>query len=72
MLQGMIYEKNGDINNAFIAYRNAVDVFVKNNNSYYGIRMPEQLKKDLLRTASQNGFVDEISRYEKNIEHNFQ
>ena len=65
MLQGMIYEKNEDINNAFIAYRNAVDVFVKNNGSYYGVKMPEQLKKDVLRTAYQNGFVDELGRYEK-------
>lgn len=65
MLQGLIYEKNKDINNAFIAYRNAADVYLKNNGSYYETRMPEQLKKDVLRTASQNGFLDELSRYEK-------
>lgn len=65
MLQGLIYEKNADINNAFIAYRNAVDVYLKNNGSYYDVRMPEQLKKDLLRTASQNGFYDELGRYER-------
>lgn len=65
IIQGMIYEKSNDINNAFIAYRNAVDVFIKNNGSYYGITIPEQLKKDVLRTAYQNGFVDEVGRYEK-------
>ena len=65
ILQGMIYEKSADINNAFIAYRNAVDVFIKNNGSYYGITMPDQLKKDVLRTAYQNGFMDEVGRYEK-------
>jgi hypothetical protein len=65
MLQGMIYEKNADINNAFIAYRNAADVFINNKGSYYGINMPEQLKKDVLRTAYQNGFMDEVGRYEK-------
>lgn len=65
MLQGLIYEKNGDANNAFISYRNAVDVYLKNNGSYYETKMPEQLKKDLLRTASQNGYPDELGRYEK-------
>lgn len=65
MLQGIIYEKNGDINNAFISYRNAVDIFLKNNNRYYGIELPDQLKKDLLRTAAQNGFTDQVQQYEK-------
>ena len=65
MLQGLIYEKSNDINNAFIAYRNAADVYLENNGSYYGTKMPEQLKKDLLRTANKNGFIDEVSRYEK-------
>lgn len=65
MLQGLIYEKGNDVNNAFIAYRNAADVYLKNNGSYYGTEMPQQLKKDLLRTARANGFMDEVSRYEK-------
>ncbi|MEO8404464.1 MAG: hypothetical protein ABI480_07720 [Chitinophagaceae bacterium] len=64
-LQGMIYEKNGDINNAFIAYRNAADVYEGSNGSFYGTSMPDQLKKDVLRTAEQNGFIDEKERYEK-------
>jgi hypothetical protein len=65
MLQGMIYEKNADINNAFIAYRNAADVYLQHGGSYYGTLMPVQLKKDLLRTAYLNGFTDELQRYEK-------
>lgn len=65
MLQGMIYERNDDINNAFIAYRNAVDVFLKNDGMYYGTRMPAQLKQDILRMASLNGFLDELGRYER-------
>ena len=65
MLQGLIYERANDINNAFIAYRNAADVYLNNNGSYYGTGMPEQLKKDLLRTAHANGFMDELGRYEK-------
>lgn len=70
-LQGMIYEKNGDVNNAFIAYRNAADVYLENDGSYYGTKMPEQLKKDLLRTAQQNGFRDELERYEKLLHSNY-
>jgi hypothetical protein len=71
MVQGMIYERNAEINNAFIAYRNAADLFIKDNGSYYGVKMPEQLKKDVLRTAHQNGFVDEVDRYEKLLNYAF-
>lgn len=72
MLQGLIYEQGNDINNAFIAYRNAADVYIENKGSYYGVQMPEQLKKDLLRTAYANGFMDELGRYEKILETRFE
>ena len=65
MLQGIIYETSADWNNAFISYRNSVDLFLKNNNSYYGVSIPDQLKKDLLHAADMNGFSDELGRYEK-------
>jgi uncharacterized protein len=65
MLQGIIYEHDRDINNAFISYRNAADIYLRNNNSYYGVQLPLQLKKDVLRTAALNGFTDEVGRYEK-------
>jgi uncharacterized protein len=65
MLQGMIYESAGDLNNAFIAYRNAAEVYLKKESQvYYGVKLPEQLKKDLLRTAYLNGFTDEQTRFE--------
>jgi hypothetical protein len=64
-LQGMIFEKGNDINNAFIAYRNAVEIYLKNNNNYYGVQMPEQLKKDVVRTANEMGFFEEQARLEK-------
>jgi hypothetical protein len=63
-LQGMIYEMAGDVNNAFIAYRNAADVYLKAANNYYGVKMPKQLQFDLLRTATVMGFAAEIQRYE--------
>ena len=64
-LQGMIYEMAGDVNNAFIAYRNAADVYLKAGNNYYGVKMPQQLRVDLLRTATAMGFTGEEQRYEK-------
>jgi len=32
ILQGILYEATGDINNAFIAYRNAEEIYGRNNN----------------------------------------
>jgi hypothetical protein len=63
-LQGMIYEKNKDFNNAFISYRNAADIYLENKGNYYGINIPGQLQKDLLRAAALNQFNDELQRYE--------
>lgn len=69
MLQGLIYEHDGDINNAFIAYRNAADVYLNSkDHTYYGIMMPEALKLDVLRMADYNGFTSELSRYEEAFE----
>lgn len=66
MLQGIIYESAGDVNNAFIAYRNAAETYLANSdNSWYGVHIPDQLKQDVLRTALANGFMDEVSRFEK-------
>lgn len=64
MLQGILYEIAGDINNAFISYRNSADIFIRNNFEYYEVAMPVQLKKDLLRLAYLNGFSAELQRYE--------
>lgn len=64
MLQGIIYEKGNDLNNAFIAYRNAADVYLQNGENWYGTDMPLQLKKDVLRTAASLGFLAELQQYE--------
>lgn len=64
-IQGIIYEQSRDINNAFISYRNAVDLYLKNNSQYYGTSLPPQLVKDLFRTADLMGFQDELGRYEQ-------
>lgn len=65
ILQGILYESVGDINNAFIAYRNASEIYFKNQGSYFGVPIPEQLKSDLLRTTNQLGFREEHEFYRK-------
>ncbi len=65
ILQGLIYESTGDTNNAFIAYRNAAEIYDSNGGTYFGVAMPDQLKYDLARTAKQMGFTDDYNRYLK-------
>jgi hypothetical protein len=68
MVQGMIYEAAGETNNAFISYRNATDLFLSAKGpNYYGVKMPEQLKNDLFRTADRMGFTDEIDLYQRKL-----
>lgn len=63
--QGLLYEYNGDINNAFISYRNAVDIYLEHEDLYFGTNCPNQLKIDLLRTAKAIGFSNEFLRYKE-------
>ncbi|WP_282080595.1 COG3014 family protein [Aquimarina algiphila] len=65
IVQGLLYEASGDINNAFIAYRNAVDLYLENEGIYIGVHIPDQLGKDLLRTANAMGFMDQVKHYEQ-------
>ena len=65
ILQGILYEGTGDINNAFIAYRNAEEIYAGNGGTYFGVTMPQQLKDDLLRTSYALGFKQEYNDYLK-------
>lgn len=65
MLQGLIYESDGDVNNAFIAYRNAAEVYLgSKDRTWYGTGMPQTLQQDVLRTAALNGFKSELGHFE--------
>lgn len=64
LLMGLIYDAAGDWNNAFIAYRNAYDTYQSDYLKNFGLSSPEQLKKDLLRTAYLCGFQTELKQYE--------
>jgi uncharacterized protein len=65
VVMGMIYEAASDPNNAFIAYRNAYNVYTEIYEKQFGVEAPSQLKLDLLRTAHQIGFFTELRRFEE-------
>jgi uncharacterized protein len=62
-LMGIIYQSTGDYNNAFIAYRNALEIYESDYKRLFSMKAPEQLKKDLLNTAWWTGFSEEFIRY---------
>lgn len=67
MVMGFLYEVAGDANNAFIAYRNAFEIYKDDYKELYGTSVPKQLQRDLIRTATQTGFIAEADRYAKDF-----
>ncbi|MEX2231499.1 MAG: hypothetical protein WD824_05030 [Cyclobacteriaceae bacterium] len=63
-LMGIIYQSTGDFNNAFIAYRNALEIYEQDYQTLFSTPMPEQLKKDLLNTSWWTGFTEEFREYQ--------
>jgi hypothetical protein len=59
-LIGVIYDLQSDYNNAFIAYKNALDIYENEYKVQFNTNVPLQLKKDLIRTAYLTGFYDEM------------
>lgn len=62
-LMGIIYEADKDYNNAFIAYRNSLEIYETDYDQLFNLSIPEQLKQDLLRTAWRSGLTDEFTYY---------
>ena len=71
LLMGLIYDAAGDYNNAFIAYRNAYNTYQTDYLKNFGLAAPEQLEKDLLRTAYQSGLTQELAGYEKEFQQKY-
>jgi len=65
VMMGLLYDANGDYNNAFIAYRNALEIYETDYSQNFNIQPPQQLKTDLLRTAYIMGFGSELDYYER-------
>lgn len=68
LLMGIIYEAGRDFNNAFIAYRNAYNIYNGSFQSLFSLGTPPQLKTDILRTAWLSGLIDEFNQYKEEFE----
>jgi hypothetical protein len=60
-LTGILYEWDGEINDALISYRNALGGY-EVYGELFGLPDPDHLTCDLLRTADALGFIDDIER----------
>jgi len=67
-LMGIIYEADGDYNDAFIAYRNAYETYRDVYVPMFGVEAPDQLKKDLIRSALLTGFNEEARKYKEEFD----
>ena len=65
---GLIYQANHEYNDAFIAYRNAVEIYQEDYQKLFGLEVPLQLKKDLLYTAYKTGFDDQVTYYKNQFQ----
>jgi uncharacterized protein len=61
-LSGVLYEAAGDLNNAFIAYRNAYEAYGAMS-GWAKMSSPPSLRADLLRTAEAIGLTTEFASY---------
>lgn len=68
LLMGLIYDAKGDANNAFIAYRNAMEIYETDYPQQFMLGPPEQLKFDLIRTADETGFMDQVDFFQNKFE----
>ena len=63
-LSGILYEAAGDLNNAFIAYRNAFEAY-EAMRGWSRISPPSSLRADVLCTAEALGLATELDGYRK-------
>ncbi len=62
-ITGALYESAGEINDAFISYRNSYEAY-ENYSKEYGTPAPGFLLDDLVRTARLMSFTDEVDKYQ--------
>jgi hypothetical protein len=65
-LEGIIYETLNEEDNALISYRKALIVYQEKGGQHYP-RIPDILKKDLLRLLSVNGLNSEFDKTKKEL-----
>jgi len=61
-LSGVLYEANGDLNNAFVAYRNAYEAY-QQNQTWLEVPIPHRVKLDLLRITQRLNLTQEHAEY---------
>jgi hypothetical protein len=61
-LGGLIYEKNGEINDAFIAYRASIEILDSHHQ-----KVPAGLYLDLFRAGRRMGFHDELEKFRERV-----
>ncbi|PLX93225.1 MAG: hypothetical protein C0621_08160 [Desulfuromonas sp.] len=64
LLTGLVYEADGDSNNAFIAYRRSLEAYQFYRDKYH-VAIPDFLWSRLVQSARATGFESEAQRYEK-------
>lgn len=62
-MMGVLFEAAGDMDDALVAYRNALRVYETDYGSYYGFQVPERLEIDILRVSALPGFEDLHSEF---------
>lgn len=68
LLMGIIYESDNDYNNAFIAYRNAYQIYQTEYAALFNAEVPPQLKEDIIRTALLSGLKSEYEYFKSEFE----
>jgi hypothetical protein len=64
-LMGSLYELEGEINDAFISYRKAEEIYGADYSINYGVFPPKILIENLLTSAHAMGFQEELSQVQK-------
>lgn len=68
LLMGSIYEISGDVNNAFVAYRNALDAYDDLYTKLFNVGVPSTLKRGVIETALKLGFDEEARQYSQKFD----
>jgi len=68
---GMLYDSDGEINDAFTSYRNAA-VAYQSNYGILNLDIPPSLAQDLQRIAARMGFMGELEQLKKDCPQVFQ
>lgn len=60
---GILYEADGELSDALVSYRLALQIYEGDYARNYGVPVPDRLKVDLLRLAEATGYESLLSEY---------